>query len=528
MNSAIIYLFKTTIINTLKLTLHKPLKMFGFLFMLVYFLAVPFMMQSLINTMHLNDPSGFVFLGSMSLVYISLPSTLSYLKRKGVNFRQSDINLVFATSIDPKYSLIYGLLKSAYMSLVLQLAILIAAIFVFNVPMINALTYSLSDIILANISSYSIALIMYGSENLTFENKKLIRNLSYLLLGIITVFILFKVFVNGLSVVTVKSLIYDPLILMIPYFGWQISFLQMMILGPSLVNIIGSILYIILTIVVFLYAFKMPCQGEYYEDALSFAEDYEKLLEKNRNGDRVFFSNKASKIFNTDTRLKGQYGQLIFSRQFLSHLRQHRYFIRFFDLVHLAIGCLLIFMFNDLFDSASVINFFYMTIIITIYLNTFFAGVNNWRKEFDQYSFFLIPASNSKKLFYATLFEHVSSVIRSCLLLIPVGISSKMSVFVILLAVGLYVSLRAMIIYSSILFKDIVANKLNQTLASLLNMFFNLTFAMIPVGISMLLILYYSLSAIFIYIFMIIYCLFISWLILMLDAKILSHSEALR
>lgn len=527
MSSGILYLYKCSVINTIKLIFRKPLKMFGLLFMVVYFTALPFMMKSMIVQFGLANPTGFVTMGSFVLVYLSLPPMLSYFKRKGVIFRQSDINLVFTTPLSPKRVLIYGMFKSAYMSFVFQLAIFVAAIFIFKISPLTVLLYSFTDMILSTVSSYSLATLMYASENISVKAKNMIKYSVYALLGIISGAILLSVYQNGLSVSSIQLVIKSPLFLLIPFIGWQISYMNLIILGPTMINVVASLLYILMAISLFYAAKKMKCSGDYYEDALSFATDYEVLIKRNNNGEALRFSSKKKAIHNTKSILQGNKAQVIFSRQLLTHRRQFKFFIRFFDIIHLGIGFLLLFIIHDEFNNMDPMIFFYTIMGISIYLSTFFAALNNWRKEFDNYSLYLIPASNMSKLFYATLFEHLTSLIRAVFIVLPLAIGTQMPIIITMLAIIVFVLMRAMIIYGGILFKDIVGNAIGQTLASLLTMVINMILSLIPMGLSLLMIVFLEVNSTLAFIFVVFYCLLINWFILLISANKLGHIEAL-
>ena len=121
------------------------------------------------------------------------------------------------------------------MSFVFQLAIFVAAVFIFKIPPMIVLLYSFTDMILSTTSSYSLATLMYASEKISVKVKNIIKYSVYALLGIISGAILLSVYQNGLSVSSVQLVIKSPLFLLIPFIGWQISYMNLIIDRKSVV-----------------------------------------------------------------------------------------------------------------------------------------------------------------------------------------------------------------------------------------------------------------------------------------------------
>ena len=118
MNESLRYLMKKSVINSLKKTLKRPVKAFGILLLVIYFLMIPFLVEPLITDMGLKNKEGFVLIASIVTLYIVLPMTLSYFKRKGINFKNQDINFILASPTSPKQAIIYGLSKEIFINII--------------------------------------------------------------------------------------------------------------------------------------------------------------------------------------------------------------------------------------------------------------------------------------------------------------------------------------------------------------------------------------------------------------------------
>ena len=69
---------------------------------------------------------------------------------------------------------------------------------------------------------------------------------------------------------------------MIPLIGWELAVMRLLILGPSTVNVVCTVLYILSFVLLVVLAWKMPCTGQYYEDAMKFADDYQEARKKSK------------------------------------------------------------------------------------------------------------------------------------------------------------------------------------------------------------------------------------------------------
>ena len=175
MTDSLRFLISRSIINSLKNLKKKPLKAIGIILGSIYFIMIPFISKGAVEGLGLNNKTGFIIIATIATIYIKMPSTLSYFKRKGVTFKKQDINFILATPTSPKQALVYALSKQGYLSAVMKLMIFIAAIFIFKIPVVIAIIYMAVSIIFDNLTSYSLGLIMYASEQITLRQKKIIR-----------------------------------------------------------------------------------------------------------------------------------------------------------------------------------------------------------------------------------------------------------------------------------------------------------------------------------------------------------------
>ena len=91
------------------------------------------------------------------------------------------------------------------------------------------------------------------------------------------------------------------------------------------------------------------------------------------------------------------------------------------------------------------------------------AVAGKWANEIKSPYTFLIPDTPMKKLWYATVMEHIKSVITGALFAIPVGIIMKLPPHQVLLSIIFFACLQACKIYNTVLAEVMVGNVMGKT-----------------------------------------------------------------
>lgn len=485
MNKSLQYLTTRTIINNFRKLLKKPLKTIGILLVTIYYFYIPFMVKGLFVDLGLNTKAGFVLIASIGTLYLTMPTTLTYFKRKGVPFRQQDINFILASPTPPKQALIYALSKQVYISIVMQIVFLIAAVFVFEVPLLTSLIYIIVNLVFSNFLSYSLAIIMYASEEITLKQKEMIKRIVYLALFTFTVILLTVVIrqtlQSGFDFAYVISVVSSPFVLMIPIFGWQLGWLNLMLLGVTPFTLLATGLFFTSTIYLTYYAYKMVSTGDYYEDALSFSEYVAYVESKKSDISFVEIFGKKQKRHAYKGELKGLNSKVIFHKQLIERRRVKKYFLALGDFVYLVAGLGLGIASIFIDDFINPDYFFEMMVGISIYLSIFFRPASGWKSEFKNYYIFVMPDLSINKLFYATLLEHILSFIRVIFLTVPAGILMRASALDMVYALIAQSLIKAMITYVSIFIEEIIGAKIGKTFASIINLFVSIILMIGPI-----------------------------------------------
>lgn len=463
MSKGFLYYYKRTFINRLKNFKRKPLKSIGMIFLVLYFIMLPFFFKGAIEVFSLNNAKGYIAIYTVVAIFLGMPSTLSYLKRKGLIFKEADINFIFSGPTSPKSIIVYGMAKNLLVYIVEYIIYFIAAVFIFNIPLLKALIIAITGLVFSNLIQISLAVIMYGNESLTHKGKNIIKYLVFGILLVIMTLLAYKLLQEGLSVKNVMNFLTGDLILIIPIFGWEIGFLKLVLIGPSTFNIIASVLYFTSALVLFIIAKKMKSTGEFYEDATSFAEEYEKAIEKSKDGGFhiVGGKTKARKI---DFSTKGKLSKAIFYKQ-VDEFKKISLLSRYGKaIIFLAISVIfgIIFKMED-----AEIDVKTMAIVIygaSVYMAIFFSKMNSWRKEFDNYYIYLIPDTRRNKVFYATLLQNIKNLIQGLALVLPINIIFGLPLYLIPLNAILYFMVHATILYVDLILREVLGGKIGKTI----------------------------------------------------------------
>lgn len=443
------YLYRKILKNRIKRALKKPVTYIYVLFVIFYFYMVFGSLPVLLDMVRPDGASVMTAVLTV-IVFIFIPSNMiSYSKRKGLVFRGPDIHFLFSAPVSPKNILLYAHMKSIAVMLILNMIVVYAGIFWLDIPLWKMIVYFIFSFAAENIMEASVMILCYGNEKLNKRQMLAVQIGMYLLIGI---FILIGIGVylsQGIGFWAVVNYLHNPAIQMVPLIGWNIAFIHLLFMGPETVNIICSVLYFLSVILLFFAACRMKCTGEFFEDAIKFAEDYEEARKKGKAGEVAIVGWKK-KYGKASVSYKGKYARAIFYRQLLEYKKNRFFIFGFYTLVCLIAGIgLAVFGYRENgFGGYDV----FIILGVMAYLTFIFSGYQGkWGKELKKPYTYLIPDTALCKLWYATLMEHIRSLIDGCLIALLPGIVLGIPFFQILLIIAAYVCLQACKLYADIM-----------------------------------------------------------------------------
>lgn len=452
----LIFLLKACAKNRLKTAVKKTITYL----ITVYALFVICSFQNFFANLGLDTPQGMVTILS-AIVVVSVPSNLIlYAKRKGLIFNESDVHFVFQAPISPKMVLLNAHLKNIITSFLCYVVIAITGIIYCDVSPLKMIIYFIFMAVMENAMECSMVIILYGNETLSNKTINLMCKAIIAILVVTAAFGIYLFFSSNAGLGTISIFLSHPFVLCIPILGWDIAIIRLIFMGADAINISCTVIYIIFTIVLITMAIKMKCTGEYYEDAMYFANQTAIRRKKNKNGEiNLPFKEKLKKA---SIEYKGTRAKAIYYRQILEY-KKHRFFIfgirtLIFFIIGLIIG---IFAYLN-YDGISDFRIFIIPAIMAYITFLFSATSNKWMEDLKKPYTFLIPDTSYKKLWYSTKLEHIKAVADGLCMIIPAMFTLKLNLFYVICTLAIFWTLQATKIFLDIITDSLLGNLLGS------------------------------------------------------------------
>lgn len=453
------YLYKKSLKNKAKKAVKKPIT-YLYLFLILFYVGVmPFSINILLDEFGWRSVDKLVIIFTVVVFWLVPGNFISYSKRKGLLFRNSDIHFLFTSPVTPKTILLYAHIRNLFVYILITILVMLVAVFMFHASVWQAVAYFVVAMILQNMLESSVMILLYGSEKIGEKGRKIVEIVSYILIAAFVVIALMKYVQQGLSTEMVMNYLLCDEIQMVPIVGWYISTMHLIFMGPTSLNIVCSVLYLIFTLTIFVMAVKMPCNGEYYEEAMKFAEDYQELVKKRQDGQNARMG-KKEKFGKAKVTYKGGGAKALFYKQLLEYKKSKGFFFDSQTIIMLFLGAFIGYIWGK--DMQEVKEFI-LPVAMGYIVFCMSAVQGKWANEIKSPYTFMIPDTPMRKLWYATVLEHIKSAVCGLLFAVPVGVILKLPVQQIVLAVVFFTCLQACKIYNVIMAEVMVGNVMGKT-----------------------------------------------------------------
>lgn len=493
---ALLYLTKRSMINNLKKAVKKPLTLLVVLACAAYAVFLAVMLAELAVQMKFDSAKGMVIILTVWSLYLFLLNFMSYASRKGILFCPAHAHFIFNAPVDPKVVLIHGAWMNYLSSVVFFLIFIIAGITVFDVSPWRILLFA--GICICNLAlEISLMVCLYSSERISEKAREWIGRGIKVFLLMVTGLIVLYFWKKGVSFAAVSAFFDWPILRMIPIIGWEISAFHLILLSPDLLNAAGMVLYLLTTILLVILAYRMPCNGDYYEDAAKFADTYAEMIKRKKNGEMVMgLEEKKKKFRHMTVRYQAVGAKAIFYRQLLEYRKERTFIFSKMTLLNLGIGIVMAFAMRETAQESGIPQIFLLGILA--YMTLIFSGyLGKWETEIKTPYLYLIPDSPVKKLWYSTLMEHVKAFVDGVLLCVPIGILWKVNVLEVILGILIYTILQANRMYSKVLAQCVVGDVLGRTGQDVVRAFFQMFVLGIGVMVAALAGIFISMDLVF-------------------------------
>lgn len=464
---ALLYMSKRKWINKLKQLKKKPVNLILSIVLVAYFIFLITVSVTALVKADFQTPYWLLAALTVWGLYNFFINFATYAKRKGVIFYPSHAHFIFTAPIRPKIILLYGAGYNFLMTLIVSMAFVLAAILGFHLPLWKIVSLF---IVLAGVESVlegSIIIGLYANERFSQKTTVMLTRMIYVLLAGITLFGIWYFRTKGFSLESIINLIDFPGLQMLPIIGWNIAVFRLILLGPTTLNLVCSGLYLLTVIVMAVVAVKMKCNGGYYEDAAKFADDYAEMKARKNNGEMVMSIGKKKKFKRASVEYKASGAKAIFYRQLLEYKKEKWFIFSYMTLF--CIGADILFL--KVIDVSEFGSKSAVLLGIVAYLAILTGGyLGKWDKELKNPYLFLLPDSPAKKMWYATVMEHVKAAIDGAILVLPLGIAWKVHPLHIVSCWLIYVFLQAIKLYTKVLIDSFLRNSLGETVKQLVRL----------------------------------------------------------
>lgn len=468
-----VYLYQRTIINRIKKALKRPVTYFVILFVLLYVVMISFSFTMMIQEGKFNSPENLVTILSMVTFWLIPGNLISYARRRGLLFRPSEVHFVFSAPVSPKMVLMFAGVKSFAVNVIMGIVIALVGAFWFEVGILQVLLYLLFFLVFESILEASAIIFCYGNERLPEKFFKGLVIAMYLFIALTVGIAAYLMITREPSFSLLQEFFDIPAIQLLPVVGWNIAATRLILLGPDTVNLIGTVLFLVSTVGMFLAAWRMQCTGAYYEDAMKFADEYQARRAKQKKGVvSIPWLDKHRKYKQASVEYKGSYAKAIYFRQMLEYRKNPTFIFGWNTLLCLGIGVLIAVVgyFNDAVSQFGPGKVFIIPGVASYMVFLFSGYATKWSKELENAYTYLIPDAPIKKVWYATKIEHIRSVIDGILITLPGAVIFEIGPVMIILTILLYVCLQANRLYYGMLADAVIGNTLGNTGRTLIKM----------------------------------------------------------
>ena len=459
---ALFYLTKRSLVNHIKMALKKPVTLIISVFGVAYAVFVLMALVSLVSMIRMDSVQGLVIIMTVWSIYVTLADFMAYSRRKGILFKPAHAHFVFTAPLNPKLVLISSAWMNYGFAFLMWLLMAAAATTVFQVAVWRALLFFLAACVVSLGFEIAVMVLLYTNDSLP---EKLIKGLCWgirIFLIAFTLLIVLYFRENGISVETAVSFVEWPVLQMIPVAGWQIALYRLILLGPSAINVVCTVLYLVTVAAAVTAAVRMKCDGGYYEEAAKFADDYAELRKRQKSGEMVSGMGKKKKSFRrVRERIIGNGAKAVFHRQLLEY-KKEKYFI-FSKMTVVALFLAFVVSYPVREDVTAGYSQFYLLGIVA-YVSLVMSGyTGKWENELKSPYLFLIPDTAFRKLWYSTLMEHVRALADGTIICVPMGIFWKVPPVYVICCILIYTVLQANKLYAKVLAQCLVGEVFGKT-----------------------------------------------------------------
>ena len=135
---------------------------------------------------------------------------------------------------------------------------------------------------------------------------------------------------------------------------------------------------------------------------------------------------------------------------------------------------------------------------VVAYVSLVMSGyLGKWENELRNPYLFLVPDTPLRKMWYATLTEHIKAFINACIICIPIGIFWHVPVIEIIFCILIYVVIQADRLYTTVLAQCLLGDVFGKTGQNVLRMFIQMALLGVGAGAAVMIGVFINIDFIF-------------------------------
>lgn len=483
----LLYLHLTGTKNRIRRSLKKAgTWVFLCLMGLYAFLMLPGL-GKIIRETGLDRPEYFVLFLTAIQLYFGPANYAAYAKKKGLLFLPCDVQMVFPAPVSPKLPLLHACVRTQISNIFISLLLIPAGVFWFHAGEGEMILFALFSILESGAMEVCLVICLYGNERFSERTNRAFGRLMYLMIGCFLVMGAGMIWKNGMSWQTVLEFLSGKWIQMIPILGWEIGVYRLLFLGPELLSVTAALLYLLALLALFILAYRMKCSGQYYEDAMKFADDYQEARNRAKKG-QAKSSAKKRPLRRTFVKYRGGGAKAVFYRQYLEAKKSRGFLFGSRTVWALFVAVFVTWMICregsvlETLRNMGDFRFYVIPLGLLYYIILFSGQQNRWSKERENPYIFLIPDRPFKKLWYATLMEHVVNAVNGGIIIVPLSIVLRLPLWYLLIYLPFFVAMGAVKLYADVICETYLGSVPSYG-RSLLKLFLSLTAVLLAVPV---------------------------------------------
>jgi hypothetical protein len=405
--TALLYIVRKSIKNSLKELLKKPGKLTLYLLMVAAVIGA--MALSFLTKTQVEQPVPLFWFSGILFAFIALFVVLGVLKGlSGGNaiFEMNDVNLLFVSPINPRRVLLYGLIRMAKTAFLAGFFILFQASSLANFGVdYGGVLLTFAGFLLSTLALLIISLLIYSVTNGNPAKKRVVKLITALLFLPLAVFLAVSYGEARDLSAALETAIRSPFLRYIPVAGWTASGVAAFLSGEWLTGLFFFGLNLLLS--AGMTGYILHSNPDYYEDVLVATETaYEKkraAAEGNLNA--ATQSKKAVKI--TKTGIYGHGAAALFGKHMRESFRENRFGLLTLPSVLVAAGAVVVTLFvRDIVVAMQIL----------IWFQIMFIGTGRGLKETYSHYIYMMPESSFKKILWSNAEVMARTLLESVLI----------------------------------------------------------------------------------------------------------------